>query len=1146
MPQTLTDRLRAYYGAGDQSRGGEVYRGGKIRLVHAGVRGVLAKVAGSGGEQYHTGIDLRHLPAGEVRIVCDCPRFADGYPCKHTWAVMLATEAAYDFDALFQTVGIAATKSLSLAEGDEDELDYGTPLHSRPTPQAAAREEILKRPDVQKILARIRSGQNTLAEFRDGVTGNWQGNGLGNGRAGDEVKRAGDEVKPLDWRSALGVLEFDQPEPWPGRVTTKLTQAARPVRHNFDIQIGEQNSAEPLRVRVLRQRPLKSGEWGATTEVAYRPAMWHDFERADEKPIFGAVVNQADDDFYGDWDNPVIHRLTFRPDRLTDAVDAMIATGRATLSGDQQQRPLAWHRPPPQSIAMRLQIDPIAPADRRRKVREVAVTPSLTVGDELIDMDALGFLTADGIAELGGGLVIFSPAAAAAIARWRQIKSIVAPVDSIDEVLAKLAATQGQLPLTIDESLGVAAVHHPPTPRLHLDTPASAMADHLTARVEMIYDNHAVDASDPRTWDFDAEGQRIIHRDAAAESERIDQLPIDVLMPGDSPGSLQLPRSRFAGVVAELVEAGWEVVADGIRTRVGGEFDIAVSSGIDWFDVTAQATFGDTTVGLPELLAALKKGSGVVLLDDGSQGMLPQAWIDRIERLGEVGTVDGDGVRFHHAQALLLDELLAQQEVDRDQSFVDFCRRLRDFDGIEPGQPPPGFVGQLRDYQKLSLGWFAFLREFRFGGCLADDMGLGKTVQVLAMLADRKAAGSQNPCLVVAPKSVLSNWVAEANRFAPDLTAIEYHGPDRKTKLAEPYDVLVTTYATMRNDIQLLRETRFDYAILDEAQAIKNQQSLANKAARLIPADHRLAMTGTPVENHLGDLWSLFEFLNPGMLGRLPKTVRLDREEDVEKVTAISRSLGPFILRRTKEEVLTELPEKTEQTLVYDMTTAQAKLYKELRDHYRKNLTQKVKKEGLAKSKIHVLEALLRLRQCACDPRLIDAKSKTTGVKIDMLIEQLAELIDAGHKALVFSQFTSMLALVRPAIERAGWQYEYLDGQTNHRGQHVDRFQSDSDCKIFLISLKAGGSGLNLTAADYVFILDPWWNPAVEAQAIDRAHRIGQSNPVTAYRMICKDTVEEKIIEMQANKRDLAEAIISQDQSLISRLSVEDLQELLA
>ena len=1127
MPQTLTDRLRAYYGAGDQSRGRGVFASGKVSLVYAGNRGVLAKVDGSGGERYLTGIDLRHLPSGEVKIVCECPRFADGTPCKHTWAVMLAVEAAHDLDPLFRTTGLASAGTLSLAEGDEDELDHGTPLPLRPTPQAAARDELLRRPDIQKILARIRTPA----------------------RGGDVVwspAPARQEEKPLDWRSALGVLEIDQPDRWSGgRAATKLQQAARPVRHRFDILFSEQNPAEPLQVRLLRQRPLKNGDWGATTEVAYRPAMWADFERADEKAIFAAVKNEADDDFYGDWDNPSIHRLSFRADRLTDAIDAMIATGRATLTRDDQGKPLAWHRRPPAAVAMRLQIDPIAPADRRRKVREVAVTPALAIDDEILDINGFEFLTADGVAGLDGGLAMLAPAAADAIPRWRQIHSIVAPVDSMPEVLGKLAVTQGSLPIAVDESLGVVSGVAPPTPRLHLDTPEGSMGDYLAARVEMDYDGHVVDADDPRVWDYDVDHHRIVRRDLAAESSRIDELPIDVLMPGDSPGALQLPRSRFAAVVAELVDAGWEVVADGIKTRIGGEFDIAVSSGIDWFDVTGTASFGDTTIGLPQLLAAIKRGRGVVLLDDGSQGMLPDEWIQRIERLGEVGTVEQDGVRFHHAQALLLDELLAQQDVERDKSFVDFCSRLRDFDGITPVDPPADFNGELRDYQKLSLGWFAFLREFRFGGCLADDMGLGKTVQVLAMLADRQAAGCQSPTLVVAPKSVLSNWVAEAGRFAPNLKAVEYHGPERKSRLSEPYDVLVTTYATMRNDIAFLRETRFDYAILDEAQAIKNDQSQANKAARLIPADHRLAMTGTPVENHLGDLWSLFEFLNPGMLGRLPKTVRLDRAEDVEKVTAISRSLGPFILRRTKEEVLTELPAKTEQTLVHDMTAAQAKLYKELRDHYRKNLTKKVKKDGLAKSKIHVLEALLRLRQCACDPRLIDSKNKVTGVKIDMLIEQLAELIDAGHKALVFSQFTSMLALVRPAIQRAGWQHEYLDGSTNHRGRHVERFQTDPDCKVFLISLKAGGSGLNLTAADYVFILDPWWNPAVEAQAIDRAHRIGQSNPVTAYRMICKDTVEEKIIEMQANKRDLAEAIISQDQSLISRLSVEDLQELL-
>ena len=362
-------------------------------------------------------------------------------------------------------------------------------------------------------------------------------------------------------------------------------------------------------------------------------------------------------------------------------------------------------------------------------------------------------------------------------------------------------------------------------------------------------------------------------------------------------------------------------------------------------------------------------------------------------------------------------------------------------------------------------------------------------------------------------------------------------------------DLVITTYGTMQRDIVKLKDIRFDYAILDESQAIKNAHSQRAKACRLLKADHRLAMTGTPVENHLGELWSLLEFLNPGMLGTASVFQDISKKVsgDDEGLSLLRRALGPFLLRRTKQQVLTELPQKTEQTLHCDLEGKQRKRYDELRTYYRAALSERIAKTGMAKAKIHVLEALLRLRQAAIHPGLIDKDAADeSSAKLDVLMEQLREIIDEGHKALVFSQFTSFLAIVRNRLDQEKLVYEYLDGRTRQRQEHVERFQNDPDCPLFLISLKAGGQGLNLTAADYVFILDPWWNPAVEAQAIDRAHRIGQERHVFAYRLIARDTVEEKIVELQRTKRDLADAIISADGNVLSRLTSEDLELLLS
>jgi SNF2 family DNA or RNA helicase len=396
------------------------------------------------------------------------------------------------------------------------------------------------------------------------------------------------------------------------------------------------------------------------------------------------------------------------------------------------------------------------------------------------------------------------------------------------------------------------------------------------------------------------------------------------------------------------------------------------------------------------------------------------------------------------------------------------------------------------------------------------------------------------------------NWRQEAARFTPTLRVLDHTGAGRLRagEHFDDYDLVLTTYGTLRRDAPFLKDIRFDYVILDEAQAIKNATTESSKATRLLRGDHRLALSGTPIQNHLGELWSLFEFLNPGMLGAASAfgaDGSAARSLEPDAVAVVARGLRPFMLRRTKEQVAQDLPAKTEQTLHCELDPAQRKLYDELRDHYRAALLDRVGRDGLGRSKIQVLEALLRLRQAACHPGLLDrARLGESSAKLDALLPRLAEVREGGHKALVFSQFTSFLAIVRAELDRAGIPYEYLDGRTRDRAARVERFQTDPDCLLFLVSLKAGGLGLNLTAAEYVFLLDPWWNPAVEAQAIDRTHRIGQTRPVFAYRLIARDTVEEKVLELQETKRALADSIISADESLIRTLTREDLELLLS
>ena len=640
-------------------------------------------------------------------------------------------------------------------------------------------------------------------------------------------------------------------------------------------------------------------------------------------------------------------------------------------------------------------------------------------------------------------------------------------------------------------------------------------------------------------------------RDRPAEHEAIRRLESFGMQRNSSwrnTGYWELPASRLPAMVRTLVAEGWLIEAEGKLYRGHGKFRIGVTSGIDWLELEGGADFEGQTVELPELLKALGRGEHMVALDDGSYGLLPEDWLKRYRLIAGFGkTVEGR-LRFAHRQASLLDALLANEpEATFDEGFQRIRREMESFSGVKPAVPSRRFKGSLRGYQQEGLGWLQFTRRLGLGACLADDMGLGKTVQVLALIdsIDRKG-----PVLVVMPRSLVFNWIQEAARFTPKLKVLDWSGIGRKGQWdsIQKHDIVVTTYGTLRRDIAELRDISFDTVVLDEAQSIKNAATESAKAARLLSANHRIALSGTPIENRLSDLWSLFEFLNPGLLGS-GTVFRTQTSEapSAESSRILSMALRPFFLRRTKEKVAKELPPKTEQTIYCELDANQRKLYDELRTHYRAVLLGQIEEEGIEKSRMHILEALLRLRQAACHPGLIDkARAGESSAKLDSLLPQLQEVAAEGHKAIVFSQFTSLLAILRKRLDEAKLPYEYLDGRTKDRNACVRRFQEDPACPLFLVSLKAGGLGLNLTAAEYVFLLDPWWNPAVEAQAIDRAHRIGQSRHVFAYRLIARDTVEEKVIELQKSTRALADAIITADNSVLAGLTRETLELLLS
>ncbi|NLE89278.1 MAG: DEAD/DEAH box helicase family protein, partial [Myxococcales bacterium] len=600
----------------------------------------------------------------------------------------------------------------------------------------------------------------------------------------------------------------------------------------------------------------------------------------------------------------------------------------------------------------------------------------------------------------------------------------------------------------------------------------------------------------------------------------------------------------------ELLAAGWRVLANGKPFRPATAFAARVRSGQSWFEVEGNIEFDGERLALPELLRAARRGQRLVELGDGSFGLLPEAWLTRLGVLGADDAGAGK-VRVPRSQLLFLDELAsAEAGVSVDAAFQRLREELRAFAELSPAEPPPTFRGELRDYQRQGLAWMQLLGRSGFGGCLADDMGLGKTVQVLALLLGRKRRRRSLPSLVVAPSSVVFNWAEEARRFAPSLRAVIHAGPTRAPleEALQRADVIVTSYALLRREAPAFTAAEFDCVILDEAQAIKNHETETAKVARALRASARLTMTGTPIENHLGELASQLEFLNPGLLGSSPRLAKalLSGHADAETLQLVQRAVKPFLLRRTKREVARELPERVEQDVFVELGKRERRRYDELLRHYRRRIEDQVAKVGLTRSTPQVLEALLRLRQAACHPGLIDpARRVEPSAKLDRVIEEIERIGELGERCLVFSQFTSLLAILRDRLDARGVRYEYLDGRTRHRQAAVERFQSSEGAPVFLISLLAGGVGLNLTAAEHVLLLDPWWNPAVEAQAIDRSHRIGQTRTVFAYKLIARGTVEEKVIALQKEKRALAEAILGDGAGLGGKLTREDLEVLL-
>lgn len=923
-----------------------------------------------------------------------------------------------------------------------------------------------------------------------------------------------------------------------------------------------------LHLSAIKQKVLKSGSFGAQSGPAPHSILDEPDLPSTDRVILDTLLALYYRETYGgsSWSYRYSHFSGRKFDSyplgtstLSRLLPELLVTERCAvrLDGRVIAEPLRRGEPYSAALEFTLAKDSL---DKRKK--NLTYAPQVRLGESLREVadipvffgvTPLAFILDGRLYELPGPDLLW-------VQQIRRRKHVISvPKDEARELFQLQQAVAPSSSLELPKELGPTTLPEVvPVPSLEL----TILPNGLSARLWFDYAGFEIACDDPRPAILNIEDWTRLQRDAEAEREllhRLERLGINASASEFNPPHASVWEALDA--LEPLAEDGWTLRGrDKRKLKAGRPGTLRVKSELDWFDVEGEVNFGDAIVPLPKIIRAFLRGERTIELENGELGALPDAWLAKHAQELRLGLNDAgrsrDGkLRFHSAHALLLDELLdAADARTMDRDFMELRRRMKSFVGMTPSAPPQGFRGELRPYQREALGWFDFLGSFAFGGILADDMGLGKTIQALAWLALEKERGQNlGPTLVVAPTSLLFNWRDEAARFCPELRVLAYAGLERSEQADhfEEYDLVLTTYGLLRRDVETLGKTRWRCLILDESQAIKNPDSQTAKAARALPATRRLCMTGTPLENRLDELWSQMQFLNPNMLGsRKGFDARFGQpiaKGDSAARELLRRAIKPFVLRRTKESVAKDLPEKQESVLRCEMTVAQAKIYTRLHNHYRSEILATVDAYGLNQSRIKVLEGLLRMRQAACHPGLVGEEAAGSG-KLEELCRIVREVVDEGHKALIFSQFTRFLTLIKKRLDEEGLAYEYLDGRTpaKTRASRVASFQKPSGPPVFCISLKAGGVGLNLTAADYVFIMDPWWNPAVEAQAVDRTHRIGQDKNVFAYRLISVGTIDEKVLKLQEQKRDLAEILAQGATTSISSLTREDLEALLA
>ena len=670
--------------------------------------------------------------------------------------------------------------------------------------------------------------------------------------------------------------------------------------------------------------------------------------------------------------------------------------------------------------------------------------------------------------------------------------------------------------------------------------------------------------SKKQVYSTDSKGNSfLIERDLTLEDRFI-----SILLRQHSSFEEQLEQGYFYVHKQEFLEEGWffdvfEQWKDEGITILGfselknnnlnpnkASVSVSVNSGLDWFDTSLKVMFGNQEVSLKQLQKSVKNRSKFIELGDGTLGLLPEEWIEKFSKYFRSGEVGRDSIRTHKMNFSEISELYEDEVLTNEarEKLAYYHSKMSEFKSIEEIDVPKELNATLRGYQKEGLNWLNFLDEFEFGGCLADDMGLGKTIQIIAFILSQREKGRKNTNLIVVPTSLIFNWQVEIEKFAPSIKIHTIYGVDRikSTLDFDQYEIILTSYGTLLADIRFLKEYHFNYIFLDESQAIKNPESQRYKSVRLLKSRNKIVLTGTPIENNTFDLYGQFSFACPGLLGNKQHftdhySQPIDKFKDTRRAIELQKKINPFLLRRTKAQVAKELPDKTEMVIYCEMGEEQRNVYDTYKQEFREFL---MASSGQKKNMdtMYMLAGLTKLRQICNSPSLINDQEYygDTSAKIEVLMEEITTKAPY-HKMIIFSQFVTMLDLIKKELEKVNIPFEYLTGQTKNRQSKVDEFQTNPEIRVFLISLKAGGTGLNLTEADYVYLVDPWWNPAVENQAIDRCYRIGQKKNVVAVRLICPDTIEEKIMKLQESKKELVNDLIKTDASILKSLSKEDL-----